>query len=138
MDSFHYEGSFSEVTFQPGPDGKMEAIFKNRIKQTRGVRTDEVFAAPVAIELDPALMKPFAGIYEIAPGFSLTITLEEEKMMAQATGQDKFELFPESPVKFFLTVVDAKIEFFRNDSGEVEYLILYQGGQEIKALKTAE
>ncbi len=137
-DSFSYEGSFSEITFNSGPEGKMEAIFKNRIKETRGVRTDEVSPAPVAIELDPALMKPFTGIYEIAPGFSLTITLEDGKLMAQATGQDKFELFPESPVKFFLTVVDAKIEFFRSDSEEVEYLILYQGGQEIKALKAKE
>ncbi len=75
------------------------------------------------------------GEYEIQPGFSIKVSLEEGKFMAKATGQDKFELFAESETKFFLKVVDAQIEFFKDDKGNVTYLILYQAGQEIKGIK---
>ena len=56
-------------------------------------------------------------------------------MMAQGTGQPKFPLLAESETKFFLTVVDAEVEFFKNDKGEVAYLMLHQGGQDVKAVK---
>jgi hypothetical protein len=55
--------------------------------------------------------------------------------MAQATGQEKFEIFPESETKFFLKVVDAQIEFVKDASGKVTGLILYQGGQKLQAKK---
>jgi hypothetical protein len=80
-------------------------------------------------------MEPYVGVYEVQPGFALTVTLEKGHLMVQATGQEKFEIFPETPDKFFLTVVDAQIGFFRNDAGNVEYLVLYQAGQEIKGVK---
>jgi hypothetical protein len=34
------------------------------------------------------------------------------RLFAQATGQEKFEIFAESETKFFLKVVDAQLEFF--------------------------
>ncbi len=38
--------------------------------------------------------------------------------MEQATNQPKFPIFAESETEFFLKVVDAQIEFFKNDKGE--------------------
>ena len=55
--------------------------------------------------------------------------------MAPATNQPKFPLFAESPTEFFLNVVDAEIEFFKNEKGEVTYLILHQGGRDTKGVK---
>jgi len=55
--------------------------------------------------------------------------------MTQATGQPKFPVFAEKKDLFFLKVVDAQIEFFRNDAGAIERLVLYQSGQKIPALK---
>jgi hypothetical protein len=54
--------------------------------------------------------------------------------MAQATGQPKFPLFAESPTKFFLKVVDAQVEFFKENS-KVTYLVLHQNGHDTKAMK---
>ncbi len=48
--------------------------------------------------------------------------------MAQATGQRPIELFPESDTKFFLTTIDAKITFVKDDTGKVTHLILHQAG----------
>lgn len=60
------------------------------------------------------------------------MTLEGGQLMTQATGQPKFPLFAESETKFFLKVVDAEVEFFKNDKGEVTHIILHQAGRDVK------
>jgi len=132
---FAYENSFSALEFTGTRNGKQTVVFKNRIDQTIGSKTDKVLAEKEVISLQPDQMQPFVGEYEIQPGFSLMVTLENGHLMTQATGQEKFEIFPESPVKFFLKVVDAQLVFQRNTDGKVDSLILYQGGAEIKAMK---
>ena len=87
------------------------------------------------ISLPAAALQPYVGTYQIAPTFSITITLEGDQLMAQATNQPKFPLFAESPTEFFLKVVDAQVEFVKNDQGKVAYLILHQNGQNIQGMK---
>ena len=132
---FSYEGSLSTIEFNLEKDGQINALFCNRIEKVKGHNTGKKIEEKTAISLDPTQLNPLVGTYEIQPGFSINITVEDGQLMGQATGQDKFEMFPESPTKFFLKVVDAQIEFFANDNGETEYLILYQAGQEIKGIK---
>jgi hypothetical protein len=67
--------------------------------------------------------------------FSLAVTLEGDQLITQATGQPKFPVFAESETMFFLKVVDAEIEFFKNEKGEVTHLVLHQGGREIQGVK---
>lgn len=81
------------------------------------------------------VLAKYVGTYELAPTFSIAITLEGNQLMAQATNQPKFPIFPESPSRFFLKVVDAQIEFFTNEAGEVTYLVLHQGGADTKGVK---
>jgi hypothetical protein len=50
--------------------------------------------------------------------------------MAQATGQEAFELYPEAEDKFFLKVVEAKLTFVKDDKGQVTGLVLHQGGRD--------
>ncbi|NTW26685.1 MAG: DUF3471 domain-containing protein, partial [Lentimicrobium sp.] len=132
---FAFENSFSTIEFINDRDGKQLVVFKNRIDEVRGTKTDKVLTEKESISLTPEQMQPFVGEYVIQPGFSLVVTLEDGHLMTQATGQEKFEVFPESSVRFFLKVVDAQIEFQRNADGKVDSLILYQGGAEIKAMK---
>ncbi len=63
------------------------------------------------------------------------MTVEGGQLMTQATGQPKFPVFAESETKFFLKVVDAQLEFVKNDKGEVTHVILHQGGRDAKAPK---
>ncbi|MCI0751275.1 MAG: hypothetical protein L0Y35_05520 [Flammeovirgaceae bacterium] len=60
---------------------------------------------------------------------------EEKKFKAQATGQPAFDIYAESERKFFLKVVDAKMEFNRDDKGSVVSMTLFQGGQIIPGKK---
>jgi CubicO group peptidase (beta-lactamase class C family) len=84
---------------------------------------------------DPKLYNAYAGDYELAANFIITITNEDGKLMAQATGQPKNEIFPSSATEFFFQVVDAQITFVNNEQGQVTQLILHQGGRNLPAKK---
>jgi D-alanyl-D-alanine carboxypeptidase len=95
-----------------------------------------VAAARTVAKVDPKVYDAYVGQYPLAPTFILTITREGDRLMTQATGQPKFEIFPESETTFFLKVVDAQITFVKDDRGTVTHLILHQGGRDQKAPKT--
>jgi hypothetical protein len=65
----------------------------------------------------------------------MAITEENGQLMGQATGQGKVPFFAESEKIFFLAVVDAQIEFFKDDQGKVTYMVLHQNGHDMKAPK---
>jgi CubicO group peptidase (beta-lactamase class C family) len=88
-----------------------------------------------AIKVDRSVLARFVGTYEIAPTFSVTFSLDGDQLMTQATNQPKFPVFPETETKFFLTVVDAEVEFFSDNKGQVSYLVLHQNGHETKGMK---
>ncbi|MDH3733271.1 MAG: serine hydrolase [Gemmatimonadota bacterium] len=88
----------------------------------------------VEIDLDREIMARYVGVYELTPQFKITVTLEDDGLAVQATGQPQFRVFPESETKFFLRVVDAQTTFVIED-GEVVALILHQGGADQRARK---
>ena len=77
------------------------------------------------------MLDAYVGRYQLGPGFFIEITRDGDQLSAQATGQPRFPIFPESPTRFFLKVVDAVIEFQGAEDGTADSLVLYQGGQEI-------
>ncbi len=127
---FSFENSFATIQFQEKGD-EIKALFSNRINKTEGIKTKKPIPINKEIQLELDILERYIGVYEINPGFDITITIEDEKLMSQATGQQKFQLFPESQTKFFLKVVDAQIEFIESENGSFESFILFQGGQEI-------
>ena len=80
------------------------------------------------VKIDSAILDIYVGEYELIPTFVISITKEGDRMMLQATGQQKVEIYPESEKEFFLKVVDAQITFVKDGKGEVKELILHQGG----------
>jgi len=86
-------------------------------------------------KVDRAALARYVGTYVATPTFSVTYTLDGDQLFAQATGQKKFPIFPESESKFFMKVVDAEIEFHTDNKGEVDYLILHQGGRDYKEMR---
>jgi CubicO group peptidase (beta-lactamase class C family) len=84
------------------------------------------------IKVDPEVLATYVGIYELTPTLSITVTLENGKLMEQGTNQGKFPLFPESQSKFFMKVVDAQFEFLTGADGQVSHLILHQNGHDTR------
>jgi hypothetical protein len=61
------------------------------------------------------------------------VAVENGKLMVQATGQPKVPVYPESETRFFYKVVDAQLTFVEGEDGEIDHLILHQGGLDQKA-----
>jgi serine-type D-Ala-D-Ala carboxypeptidase/endopeptidase len=87
------------------------------------------------LELDPSQIKQYEGVYEVSPTFKITISVQGALLFLQATNQPKLSLFAEDADKFFLKVVEAKIQFGRNAEGKIEKLTLFQKGTEIVGKK---
>jgi CubicO group peptidase (beta-lactamase class C family) len=87
------------------------------------------------ISVAPAVLSKYVGTYELMPGFNIVMTLENGQLMTQATNQPKFPLFAQSDTKFFLKVVEAELEFFKDDKGEVTYFMLHQNGRDMKGIR---
>jgi CubicO group peptidase (beta-lactamase class C family) len=87
------------------------------------------------VDVSPDILKSYEGTYALSLLFALTITLEDGKLMAQATNQDKVQIFPESDIKFFYKVVNAQITFEKNKDGKVTKLVLHQNGRDMPGIK---
>lgn len=133
--SFSFEKGFTSYDFSM-KNGEKIALFKNRIKKSKGVFTNKkTINKTEVIKISEAILKTYEGVYELQPGFVITVSSKGNQLFAQATGQSQFELFAESNINFFLKVVKASIEFHKNDKGEINALTLNQGGRAMKAQK---
>ena len=81
-----------------------------------------------AIELSRDVLARYVGEYQLAPSFSLVVTLGDAGLVVQATGQQSFRLWPESETDFFLKEIDAQVTFVRDAQGVVTGLVLHQNG----------
>ena len=85
----------------------------------------------IAVELSPAVMEAYVGVYELTPQVQMTVTLEGGQLFLQLTNQQALPVFPESEDEFFLTLVDAQISFVRDVDGEVALVVLHQNGRDM-------
>jgi CubicO group peptidase (beta-lactamase class C family) len=80
------------------------------------------------IPVDVSALKGYTGKYTLPNNFVVNITREGDSLFIQPANQPKFQLFPEAPDKFFLTIVDGEIEFIKDASGKVTKLLYSQDG----------
>lgn len=83
-------------------------------------------------------LKAYEGRYDFGNGMVMIVTSEGDQLFAQLTGQSKFPIFPSERDEFFWKVVEAKIKFTRDASGEVTVGQFAQGGNQITAPKIKE
>jgi CubicO group peptidase (beta-lactamase class C family) len=129
------------------PDENVTSIVLSNVQQAQTGRIARdllaiLFGQPYEVpvlrtvaKVDPKIYDAYVGQYQLTPTFILTVTREGDRLMTQATGQGKIEVFAESDTKFFLKVVDAQLTFVKDDSGNVTHVILHQGGRDQKAIR---
>jgi D-alanyl-D-alanine-carboxypeptidase/D-alanyl-D-alanine-endopeptidase len=88
--------------------------------------------------VDPAIYKNYVGKYQLAPGAVFTITLEDNHLQAQLTGQPAIGIFPESEKEFFYKVVDAQITFESDGKSPATALTLHQNDRDARAERIAD
>jgi len=90
------------------------------------------------LAVKPTNLQRFTGRYELANIGVLTISADHDKLFAQVGGQPKVEIFAMAEDEFFLKVVDARVKFIKDEKGEINQLIVFQNGQELKGKKLKE
>jgi hypothetical protein len=80
------------------------------------------------INVSAQILERLVGTYELTPKFRIRVSREGERLFAQATGQERFEVFPESDRDFFYSVVDAVLTFDADGQAGATQLILHQNG----------
>jgi CubicO group peptidase (beta-lactamase class C family) len=91
------------------------------------------------IEVSGEILATYVGEYELRPGLSIAVTMEDGALFIQPTGQNVAPIYPATETRFFLKVVDAQISFTRDESGAVAGIVLHQGGNDLPGRRvTAE
>jgi len=85
-----------------------------------------------------SILKDYTGRYNYGRGAVLIVTLENNSLYAQLTGQSKYQIFPSSENEFHWKVVEACIKFIRDENGKVTHAIHSQGGQQFEVKKLEE
>jgi CubicO group peptidase (beta-lactamase class C family) len=83
-----------------------------------------------AIDVSPVLLAEYAGTYRMTDApIDNIIAIKDGHLTSKLADQPTVDLFAESETRFFLKVVDAQIEFFRDPATHaINRLVLYQNG----------
>jgi hypothetical protein len=89
-----------------------------------------------AIELPASSLSSYVGVYQLAPGLELDVTMRDGMLFVKSTaGGGPVRLWPESRDDFFVNEADAQVTFTRTASGSVKGLVLHQYGRNRPARK---
>jgi len=137
---FFYKVVDAQITFETDANGRATSLTLHQNGANMPAKRIEGEAVPAAapkdhkeITVNPKIFDGYVGLYQLAPNFILTITREGDQLFGQATGQPKFEIYPESERQFFLKVVDAQITFETDSTGRATSLTLHQNGADMPA-----
>jgi hypothetical protein len=88
-------------------------------------------AAPVAGA--PATLAPYVGRYQLAPGMIFEVSVGDNGLLVQLTGQPAAPVYARKPDEFFYKVVDASLRFERAADGTVSAVTLLQNGRSMRS-----
>ena len=90
------------------------------------------------IVVQPSTLATYVGTYPLSPKLSMTVTLEGDRLIAQATGASKHPLHPLSQTRFFVqdsaSADSAEMEFGGGEQG-MPFVIFHQSGSQQKVMR---
>lgn len=87
------------------------------------------------VEVADKILKTYIGKYELGPNAIIDVTKDKKQLYVQLTGQQKIEVFASSETTFFLKIVEATLDFNKDEKGKVVSLTLHQNGRDITGTK---
>jgi CubicO group peptidase (beta-lactamase class C family) len=132
------EGFNTELTYYPDDkltvvvlanvNGRAPVEISTRLAAIAHGETVKLQSERKEITVAPKTLAGYVGTYQLAPAVNMLITLEGNQLSSKLGNQPSVPVFPESETMFFLKVVDAQLEFFKDSNGAVTHLVLHQGG----------
>jgi len=96
------------------------------------------FPNPANISVSAETLRRYAGVYGMAPGINMIVTVENGQLVSQMTHQQKLPLTALSTNTFTPKVVDAQLEFPKNEQGPSSQLVLHQNGRDMTAKRLSD
>jgi uncharacterized protein DUF4440/uncharacterized protein DUF3471 len=93
-------------------------------------QTHRYYEDPAIGKADEKKFPDYVGTYELAPGQTRAVTVENEKLFVERNGK-KEELFPESSDLFFRKGVEGRILFRHGADGKVNVLIDRRNNEDV-------
>ena len=136
--AFNPYDSYAEALMEKGDNENSIKYYKKSLElnpaNTNGIEQLKKLGVEYKaneIKIDNSILSGYAGEYQLFPNFVITVRVDGNKIFAQATGQQEFEIFPSSETKFYYKVVNAQIGFIKDEEGNFNKLILYQNNREM-------
>jgi uncharacterized protein DUF3471 len=90
-----------------------------------------------AIDLPATALPPYVGVYELAQGVTIDVTMRDGALYAKSSnGGNAVRLWPETKTDFFVKEADVQVSFTRDAAGTVTGLVVHQFGRDRPAKKT--
>ena len=87
------------------------------------------------IRLSPELLKTYAGVYELASGRAVAVTVTGDMLFVQGLNEPKLPLLVQSETQFMSTATPTGFEFVKDAQGKVTHLIVRGEAGEQKAVR---
>jgi CubicO group peptidase (beta-lactamase class C family) len=122
----HYpDADMDVVVLSNTPGGHVNRVAETIANWALGIEVPDVLDEPISAEE----IDTYEGVYELAPGFELSIFLRDGGLWSQATGQGAFRLRSQGDGTFVPTFDDAVEVSFVVEDARATSLILVQGGR---------
>ena len=120
------------LTFNRDANGKVSGFVLHQHGDVSAPKLSAADAAKVnkAVVLDSSVLRDYVGKYQMEPNVILELNLKDGQLYAGLTGQPSFSIFAYAKDKLFYTVVDAQLDFERDDKGALTGMVLHQGGED--------
>ncbi|WP_035333188.1 serine hydrolase domain-containing protein [Dyadobacter crusticola] len=99
-----------------------EVFLKDKWKKDeKGAANAGVGQLPT-VALNTSLARKYVGTYELGPGWTVAVTLENGALMVQAVGEPKFPVQPKSDSTVWIEAYGASMTFVKDQKGEFNLL----------------
>lgn len=133
----------ARITLDTEPDGRPNGLIFHQAGRDRIApriapeEAERILAQPRPLRhevaVDRTRLRRLTGRYELGPNAVLTVSFENGRLYAQATGQPRSEVFAENEREFFLKTVDAQLSFELDGGGRATGLVLHRNGLDTPA-----
>ncbi len=106
-------------------------LFRNRRWQIVAGQVFRYYEDPAPGKVDTARLNDYVGAYGLAPGITLTISRDGDKLYSKRGERPQELLVPETADLFFRPGVEGRRLFRRNDSGKVDALIDRRNNEDV-------
>ena len=87
----------AQITFEKDKAGRVTHLVLHQGGQNvRATRRGLEIQDEREVKIAPEVLERYVGNYELAPGFVIAITMKDDQLLAQATGQPAIPIYSES------------------------------------------